>query len=72
MISYFSEAKNCFVAVGKRPIPAEAIIPVAELPRRKSLALKVWPATNVPDHILKELSMHVKAQSSTAKALSDS
>ena len=48
VISFFSEKANCFIAAGKRPIPADAVIPVSELPGRKRLSLKVWAAEKLP------------------------
>jgi len=60
VISYFSETNDCFIAAGKRPIPAEAIIPASELSSRKRLQLKVWPATSLPETLLLELDSRVQ------------
>ena len=60
VISFFSEANNCYIAVGKRPIPAEAIIPASHLPKKKRLKLKVWPTNKLPESLLLDLDSHAK------------
>ena len=60
VISFFSEKTNCFIAAGKRPIPAEAVIPACELPKNKRLSLKVWPVKRLPESLVLELDSRAK------------
>jgi len=43
IISYFSRKAKCFVAVAKRPIPSNAIIPGDDIDKDGRLTLKIWP-----------------------------
>ena len=66
VISFFSEKSNCFIAAGKHPIPADAVIPAAELQKNKRLSLKIWPAVKLPETLLLELDSHAKSKAKTA------
>jgi len=62
VISFYSENSNCFISAGKRPIPAESVIPASELPKNNRLSLKVWPASRLPESMVLELDSRANRQ----------
>lgn len=64
VISYFSRSHQCFVAVAKRPIPHDAIIPAKDCERSGRLSLKMWPPEKLPESLVVELDCRPKPKES--------
>ena len=55
VISYFSKKAKCYVAVAKRPIPPEAVIPQDDIEKNGRLTLKIWPPEHLPESLVIDL-----------------
>ena len=62
VISYFSKKAQCYVAVAKRPIPADAVIPAEDLDKNGRLTLKIWPPEHLPESLVVDLDCQPKPQ----------
>ena len=60
VISFFSSRTKSFVAVAKRPIPSDAIIPGTEIEQNGRLSLKIWPTELLSESLLLDLDLQQK------------
>ena len=65
IISYFSIKKKSFVAVAKKPIPHDAIIPSDDIEKNGRLTLKIWSPETIPESLLMDLDCRPKPQNNT-------
>ena len=66
VISYFSKKAKCYVAVAKRPIPSDAIIPGDDIEKNGRLTLKIWPPEHLPESLVVDLDCQPKPQKTEA------
>jgi len=60
VISYFSRRAKCYVAVAKRPIPSDAVIPQDDIDKNGRLTLKIWPPEHLPESLVVDLDCQPK------------
>ena len=60
VISYFSRKVKSYVAVAKRPIPADAVIPADDIDKSGRLTLKIWPPEHLPESLVVDLDCQPK------------
>ena len=65
IISYFSIKKKNFIAVAKKPIPHDAIIPSDDIEQNGRLTLKIWSPETIPESLLMDLDCRPKPQNTT-------
>ena len=65
IISYFSIKKKSFVAVAKKPIPHDAIIPGDDIELNGRLTLKIWSPERIPESLLMDLDCRPKPRNNS-------
>ena len=69
VISYFSRKAKCYVAVAKRPIPTDAVIPADDIDKNGRLTLKIWPPEHLPESLVVDLDCQPKPKNQSSPVL---